>query len=227
MPRASNPEIEWNKTTANGDKQDAEAVKGNFMIALGAVSCNFKKEIKPYEKFEIWTRLLSWDRKWLYFVSHIVKAETTKPEGWALQPWKVVKSMKGAAKKSEGIEAQANGGPTNSETRGEWRNAIFASSIAKYVVKKARLTIAPERVLADSGLLPPRPGDEDVNNQSNAVKLLHWTWEIVEAERLRGLQLAEKFGALDGLHDEFPVAPRMLEREGCINVLGEFKDLTW
>ena len=43
-------------------------VKGkvsNFAVALGAVSCSFRRELKPYEKYELYTRVLSWDQKWL------------------------------------------------------------------------------------------------------------------------------------------------------------------
>ena len=40
------------------------------------------------------------------------------------------------------------------------KDSIYATSIAKVVVKRGRLTIPPEIVLERSGLLPPRPGDE-------------------------------------------------------------------
>lgn len=126
---------------------------GNLLIALGAVSCHFHREIAPYQRYEIWTRLLTWDRKWLYIVSHFVEAETFTPEGYALQPWKKAKTPKGTKKGSE---------------RGRWEHLcekdrkalerkIFASSIAKYVVKKGRLTVPPEMVLERSRMLPPRP----------------------------------------------------------------------
>ena len=59
-----------------------------LMIALGAVTCHFKREIQPYERFEIWTRVLSWDRKWIYLLSHIVREGAVRPDDWALQPGK-------------------------------------------------------------------------------------------------------------------------------------------
>lgn len=34
-----------------------------FTMPLGGVSCNFKKELKPYEAYDMWTRILSWDNK--------------------------------------------------------------------------------------------------------------------------------------------------------------------
>ncbi|KAL8704542.1 MAG: hypothetical protein Q9225_008081, partial [Loekoesia sp. 1 TL-2023] len=37
--------------------------------------------------------------------------------------------------------------------------AIFATGIAKYVCKRGRITVPPERILQASGLLPPKPGN--------------------------------------------------------------------
>ncbi|KAF4556773.1 Hypothetical protein D9617_1g086550 [Elsinoe fawcettii] len=63
-------------------------VPDNYIIALGGVACIFRKEIAPLSRFEIWTRLLAWDEKWIYTVSHVVKAGAVRPRGYALQPWK-------------------------------------------------------------------------------------------------------------------------------------------
>lgn len=38
---------------------------------------------------------------------------------------------------------------------------IFASAISKYVFKRGRLTISPEKILRNSNLLPPRPRSAD------------------------------------------------------------------
>lgn len=202
---------------------DDKPVKGAFMIALGGVSCHFKREIKPYERFEIWTRVLAWDRKWVYVVSHMVKAGAVKPDGYDLQPWNNKRRTTPAASTDN-----TNGAATaaNLEQKAEWKKAIFATSISKYVVKKGRLTIAPEVVLANSDLLPPKP---DSPEAASANLPPNWTHEAVEAERQRGLRIAEHFDALDaegGLHDEFPVCALELEREkGKLLALGEYKDL--
>ena len=152
------------------------------IIAMGAVSCHFRRELKPYARFDIWTRLLSWDHKWMYLVSHMVKPGVVMPDSWVLQPWKKASSR---AKKDL--------------TETEWKNAIYATSISKYVVKKGRITVPPEQVLKNSDRLPPPPekGTQDIEKPG-------WTWDLVEKERQRGLQVAEKFGALDNpLHNEF------------------------
>jgi len=115
---------------------------GPLLVALGAVSCNFHREIKPYRRYEIWTRLLTWDRKWLYIVSHFVEEGIFKPRSYSLQP-----GRKGGRK----VENLSN------EDKARLKHKIFASSVAKYVVKKGRLTIPPELVLERCQMLPARP----------------------------------------------------------------------
>lgn len=202
--------------------------KGSFSCRLGGVSINFKREIKPYEGFEMWTRVLTWDDKWIYVIGHFVKKGVVKPKGYLLQPWKRVKETEG--------NAQAMNG--NIEKKGPHPH-IFATGISKYVFKKGRLTIPPERVLHASGLLPPRPTEHETPPLStspnpeitsndaaitsaaasltpeNAGEVMaasltakdadsnDWTWERVERERQRGMKIAELYNGLDMLHEEF------------------------
>jgi hypothetical protein len=197
----------------SGKKKELEAAgasqgtKGKHFIALGGLACNFKKEIKPYQKYEMWTRVLSWDRKWFYLVTHLVKPGVAKPKGWTLQPWK----------KTKGAEVDA-------ETL---KGAIFASSISKYVVKNGRRTVSPEQVLIDAGMVPPKPegwefkGTVDAGDFNGSIlpnkSGEEWNWDVIEAERLRGWKLSENFAALDGLHDVFD--------GGNNGALGEYTDI--
>lgn len=220
---------------------------GPLLIALGAVTCNFHREIKPYRRYEIWTRLMTWDRKWLYIVSHFVESGTFKPTGYSLQ------ARRRGHKRVESL---------SKEDRARLKRKIFASSVAKYVVKKGRLTIPPELVLERSQMLPPRPTgtpilggwtpspSKDATPQRTATpspepsspskhangfvdprqRILEeslfplesaggdeWTWEKVQEQRLKGLHLAEAFDAVDGLKDVFP-----LEGE---EAMGRYADL--
>ena len=233
-----------NKGDEEGLPIDAKKASGKYFIALGGVGCHFQKQIEPFQQFEIYTRLLSWDRKWMYLVSHVVRKGAIKPDSYVLQPWKKSKRRQSADKKDDE----------------DMSKHIFATSIARYVVKKGRLTVNPEIVLQRSRLLPPRhegvglpPRAEsteatpsrstaDTPAVSNGAltspeqmaaevtsKLGNvaaaagegqqqadddWTWEDMEKERLRGLKLASHFDALAGLHDEL--------RGG--DVLGEYGD---
>lgn len=207
---------------------------GGLEVRLGGVSCQFRKEIKPYEKFEVWTRVLCWDRKWLYLICHFVKPGAVRPKSYMLQPWRKDRRQKTSH------EADSNGTANGNAAPSPPHPAIFATGIAKYVCKKGRLTIAPERVLNASKLLPPKPADydtptaivtptpESTSNTAAVASIVdqitpanaedvvvaslkadlgsesaEWTWEKVEAERQRGMKIAEMWGALDGLNGVF------------------------
>ncbi|MCJ1389644.1 hypothetical protein MMC18_002501 [Xylographa bjoerkii] len=162
--------------------------KGSFGIILGGVACNFRREIKPYEAVDIYTRVLSWDRKWLYLVSYVVK-KGSRPVAYTLQPWK-----KGTRKATQPV--------------------VCATSVAKYVFKQGRMTISPELVLQEAGFLPAKPTDLKVesaytDSEEKGIDAMEpaeadtWSWEVVERERLRGKGVAELMNELDTLHDEF------------------------
>lgn len=220
-----------NKGDQEGLPDSTKNAKGSYVVALGAVNCFFQRQIEPLQQFEIFTRVQSWDRKWLYVVSHIVKKGAIKPDSYVLQPWKNKKGRGTAEKKEEE----------------DLTKHIFATSLARYVFKKGRLTINPEVILERSRLLPPRPQgvgypprteatgpatpgtpaipgrsgeSENLSNElrSRLAKKAEgedeWTWDDMEKERLRGLELASHFDTLSGIHGEI--------RGG--DVLGKFGD---
>ncbi|GLI73903.1 hypothetical protein PoHVEF18_002135 [Penicillium ochrochloron] len=180
-------------------------------IVLGSVYCSFKREIKPYELYEVHSKVISWDKKWMYILSSFVRPAS-----------------------------RAGGEKT-----------LLATAISKYVVKKGRLTVAPERILRSGGFLPPRPlgnqtisavgssteasatgtpasvegitatGGVDSSLVREVLKLNdsqipsrevleeqqkansdswsteEWTWERIEQERLRGLAVVDGYINLD------------------------------
>lgn len=123
-------------------------------IMMGAVSCSFRREIKPMRGFEMWTKVLCWDRKWFYIVTFFVEGGAVKPEGWTLQPWR----RGGDGGKARVVEREERKG--EGEKRKGTHPAIFATGIAKYVCKRGRMTISPEKILQASGLLPPKPAGQ-------------------------------------------------------------------
>ena len=218
-------------------KELAKEGSESFGIMLGGVSCNFRKEIKPYESFEVWTRVLCWDRKWVYIIGHFVKKGAVTPKSYTLQPWRNVVVKKDGSAVSSGYAVNGN------DVKAAPHPAIFASCISKYVFKKGRLTIPPERVLRNSELLPPKPADHeippvsitpnpeatsfDVTAASMAEKLTadnagevmaasltakagsdFWDWERVEKERQRGMKIATLYNGLEALNDEFTADER-------------------
>lgn len=186
--------------------------RGSHIIALGGICCNFKREIKPYKNFEMWTRLLCWDRKWFYLVTHLVKPGVGKPKEWTLQPWKKTSA------------------PAREVSEEELLKSVYATAIAKYVIKNGRITVPPEQALIDADMVPAKPegwvwrGGETVEGNGHAngalpkpVERGEWNWDIIEAERLRGLKVAEKFAEMDGMHSFFD--------GGKDGALGEYADL--
>ncbi|KAF6798185.1 hypothetical protein CSOJ01_12773 [Colletotrichum sojae] len=110
----------------------------HLIMILGGAQCVWRREIAPYEAYELWTRVLSWDEKWIYLVSHFVKAGRFAPGEYAMQPGEI-KSRK-----------RSGGGGEEKDPQ----KAVFASSIARYVFKNGRRTVPPEQVLRECGLLP-------------------------------------------------------------------------
>lgn len=159
------------------------------MFNLGGTSCIFKKSIAPFARYEISSRVLCWDQKWIYVVSHFTKPGSHKATH------SILTSSESATAKIEHIE--------NKEDR------IYATAITKYVFKQGRITIAPETILQECGLLPSRPMTEGLNGLLNGMGSIdkdsnkHLTWIQVQQECDKHLPLAQNFGSLDQLHGTF------------------------
>lgn len=95
---------------------EKEGHKGRLGVILGSVHTSFHREIKPYEIYEVRSRVLGWDKKWLVIASFFIRP---------------------AGKGKEEV--------------------VLASALSKYVVKKGRFTVAPERCLTTAGWLPAKP----------------------------------------------------------------------
>lgn len=224
-------------------------------LALGAVSCTFRKEVKPFQSYEMWTRILTWDDKWIYTVTHFVRKDAVRPRAFTfLRP-------------HEQLLVPRQGRLSDLAHK---EDAIFASALSKCVWKKGRRTVPPEIMLQVSGLLPPRPGQEEYiaslrneplgrltfskraeeyydipfkiidrieavwatlrshltsdmgaaeeegRSRSNLKRgnfrdhhprrqanREEWTWERVEQERQRSMEIAKSLAEMDRLHGEF------------------------
>lgn len=52
-----------NKGDEQGLPEVVSSAPGKYGVALGGVSCFFQRQIEPLQQFEIYTRVLAWDRK--------------------------------------------------------------------------------------------------------------------------------------------------------------------
>ncbi|KIX09733.1 uncharacterized protein Z518_00814 [Rhinocladiella mackenziei CBS 650.93] len=213
---------------------EKEGHKGRLGVVLGSVHTSFHREIKPYERYEVRSRVLGWDKKWIVIGS------------WFIRP------------------AQSERG----------KEVVLASALSKYVVKKGRFTVSPERCFMTAGWLPPKPencnsgagqtreSSEDsetqlqlpphsgsgvssepspiptpeglpapVREQASQTmplepllplavrdKVAEWDWHRIEMERIRGLRIADNWLALDKeLLDEYARGERPPEF-GCDSI---------
>lgn len=174
------------------------------MAALGGTSCSFRREIKLYEKYEIWSRVLCWDEKWLYIVSHFVRAGSVTPQGYRLP------ASQDAGRKARKSRGDANGDVTErqpfSSSEAVTRKVVLASAISKYVFKQGWKTIPAGTVLEELGLLPARNGvamtDSRQSEGGNKDEVI-WDWNRVQQENQRGLAFAKMFAGLDNLPEVF------------------------
>lgn len=128
-----------------------------FGCALGAVSCSFKRELKPYEPYELWTKVLSWDEKWIYIITHFVRKGAVKPRKYTLYP-----------QQNHGSEEIKRRGSDSSVHSIENNEAVVATALSKCVFKQGRRTVSPAYMLRESGLLPTESLDDalPVNSKS-------------------------------------------------------------
>ena len=111
---------------------------GGLKAALGGTSCIFRREIRLGQRYEIHSRLLCWDEKWIYIVSHFVR-----PGGSGNR-----------ATASDGLSPGEKNMAMGERIGNAADRAIFASAISKYVFKQGRKTILPMAVLDELGMLP-------------------------------------------------------------------------
>ncbi|KAK5950181.1 hypothetical protein OHC33_008896 [Knufia fluminis] len=217
---------------------DKAGYKGAFAVILGSVHTSFLKEIKAYERYEVRSRVLSWDQKWIIIGSVFVRPKNAKDR---IREAKV-----------EGKSEAENNTQQDEHDSGE---ILLATCLSKYVVKKGRFTVSPERCWISAGWMPEKPADrttppvvvdssaamtpdmeqidgavgltaadlrrraqetaakaaeklkEDQNNgaeeklskadEACRQAASNWSWDDIEAERTRGMKIAENWLGLD------------------------------
>ena len=174
-----------------------------FTVALGAVSCTFKKELRPYETYDMWTRILSWDDKWLYIITHFVRrGSRIRPKRYTLYP-RQINHLENQDRKRESSQQSAKSAKEPSRIDGSSNDLtklpICASALSKIVFKNGRITIRPRDLLEASNLLPLATTDGPRTQEKKNAALS----EQIETERQRGLQQACLLGQQIGLENEF------------------------
>jgi hypothetical protein len=176
-------------------------------MVLSGVQCVFHREIKPYQPYEVWSRILSWDEKWIYIVTHFVVRGAYRPEQFCLQD---------DTAERPSCPMEYDGAVTQEKKR----RSVFASAVSRYVFKQGRKTYPPERMLKECGLLPSTEAEMGSNpTEPDEIKESRSIWREIETRRKRDLEVAQLKLGWDGVHKCF---------EGEIHTaLGRYTDLLW
>jgi hypothetical protein len=165
----------------------------SFFLALAGVGFTFHRAIQPRQEYEICTRVLSWDNKWLHLISHFVEKGACDPAYLSDQQQH---HHDLEMKTGELGESQTVNYGTDSQS------VVFATGIAKIVLKKGRETIPPAQFLRDCGLLPHQGNNaahgsncrESENSEDQNLSKIR---ETIENRRARGHRIAEYINGLD------------------------------
>lgn len=65
------------KPVLSASHYDRSKRKRHLNIALGSTCCVFRREIRPLQEVEIWSRVVSWDEKWVYLASYFVRGQSS------------------------------------------------------------------------------------------------------------------------------------------------------
>jgi len=177
-------------------------------VALAGVTALFKKEIKPFQKYNVSSRILAWDNKWVFVVSHFTGGRDKegnrvifasclskyvfKSQRRTVAPQIVLRESGLIPERPEGAgEVQASGGSSGVDTPVGLQETRMGENRLEDVVE--RMTRV-DRVKEDA--------ERQAEQGKNAKEEGYWTWVRVEEERKRGLDLAKHMLMLDGLVEE-------------------------
>ena len=141
-------------------------------VVVAGVSCTFKRELKPYESYEIWTRVLSWDEKWVFFVSHFVRSGAIRRrQGFLLGPGKT-------SRKEDKMPAE---------------KAVRATAISKNIFRIGRNTVPPEKVWKAAGAWPAGKDKEMERRRLEGLKIAQGA-DGMASHALFGMMVNEENG---------------------------------
>ncbi|RSL82611.1 hypothetical protein CEP52_016924 [Fusarium oligoseptatum] len=163
------------------DPKTDQPIKGSIGIMLGAVECSFKREIPAYKNYEMWSRILSWDRKMALY-----------RDALCAQGYCPAQDPAGGWEKK--IYATAISKYVIKLGRFTVHPAIVLGGAAGLLPERPGGWTTGEQHLGD---LSVDLSDVDLSVPGK------WNWQRVEAQRRKGMELAGHFHELDRLQEEF------------------------
>ncbi|KAJ5493799.1 hypothetical protein N7463_009886 [Penicillium fimorum] len=191
-----------------------------ILIVLGSVYCTFKREIKPYELYEMHSKVLSWDAKWLYVLTcfmrparhsggekvilavgvskYVVKkGRLTVPPARILRASGFLPAPPPESEVKTALadidSAEASGIDTPGSGEGITATGAVDGSLVREVLEMNDDQIPAQEIL-----------DEQQKENTGSWNVEEWTWERIEQERLRGLEVVAGYTNMDAkLFDEW------------------------
>lgn len=143
-------------------KSYQEKGKKFAFIPLSSITNHFLKEIKPFQNYEIKSKIVGWGEKWMWTVSVFTIVEKRKPDTSNIEIM-----GKNIAENVPPLYLSDN-------------KRVVAISIGKLVFKNGRKTVSPWEIVNEAGIV-----DESVNLKANCaeealVKNLYNPLEILQ-----------------------------------------------
>lgn len=213
----------------------AEGKNGVMTAMLGSTYTHFKREIPTGHPYEVWSRILTWDQKWLYIVTYFVQ------KGKIVPKTSVTDIINDRKHNAENVNASNKAFKWQKNlSRSDVEQSIFGTSISKCVFKKGRMTVSPERVLTASGLLSTATSDKsavDLTGPQDGIDLEtkdpfsketttqysnNELGEEIEEERVKGMRFAYLISELEDLQGQLL---KDQELSNGVITLGTFSEL--
>lgn len=125
-------------------------------LALAGIDISFRREIRPLQAYKTHSRILTWDKKWIYVLSYHTEPDFVLDEdadddslGW-------LETLLG---KIEPVKTQSTRKP----------GLVFTVSVSKYVAKAGRRTVPPLDLFKAGGFLPSTESEARRVNSLNIM----------------------------------------------------------
>lgn len=197
-------------------------------VALAGVTALFRREIKPFERYEMRSRVLTWDGKWVFVVTHFVKCgkpregddmskriyasclskyvckmgrKTVPPEEVLMEAGVLPPRPEGCPPPDFYATMTPEGG-SGFSTPLPGAGGMSSSTPDLVHISASTLSVAS----TGASMAGSRYGDvlDKVLEKSLALngEGVEWTWQRIERERKRGMEIAKAMLALDRLDGE-------------------------
>lgn len=189
-------------------------------IALGGTYCSFKREIKPLERYDLKSYVAAWDEKWMYIVTCFLKREKKKGDGPTVAAIGVTKYCIKKGRLTVPIERvlRASGFLPARPDSAAAAAAPAAGSVAALAETDMSSTATPRTQdgLVDTTLDEVKLVEEVSKLGDHAPEVLQklqkenaaswteeeWSWERIEEQRKKGLEMVHGFISLDNMLHE-------------------------